>query len=191
MKICPQCKHENPSAAKFCMFCSTAFDEEENLSEKDPLRQELDEANSSIALLKQTVSNLQSRLDAQSDTKIGQESVPTSPPPPPSVPEYALRSLVSGNGTITLSTTSEKAGKTIYIYDTPNDGYELKELFYSTPMGEYSLGTKHTFIMPDFDVKVRAVFVKKNSHPNTWKIVVGVISWTAAIALLISMLNGC
>ncbi len=173
------------------MFCSTSLDEEENPSEKDPLRQGLDEANNSIALLKQTVSDLQSRLDAHSDAKIGPESIPAPPPPPPPVSEYTLRPLVSGNGTIALSTTSEKAGNTIYIYDTPDDGYELKELFYSTPMGEYSLGTKHAFVMPEFDVKVRAVFVKKHANSNTWKIVLGVISWTAALALLISMINGC
>ena len=191
MKICPQCKHDNPSAAQYCMFCGVSLDDEENLTGKDPLKQGLDEANSSIALLKQTVSDLQSQLNAHSNAKTGPESISVPPPPPPPVIEYRLTTATYGNGSISLSAQTEKEGKTIYIYDTPEDGYELSELFYSSPKGEHSLGTKHTFVMPNSDVKVRAVFVKKESSGKDWKIVLGVISWAAAIAVLVTMLNGC
>ena len=122
---------------------------------------------------------------------VGEFKDPGPGPVPPPVLVYRLSSATSGNGSITLSATSEKEGKTIYIYDKPDDGYELSELFYSTSIGEYSLGTKHTFVMPNSDVKVRAVFVKKESSGKGWKIVLGVISWAAAIALLVTMLNGC
>lgn len=113
---------------------------------------------------------------------------------PPLVPKdiaYKLTAASSGNGSITLSTISEKEGKTIYIYDKPDDGYELSELFYSTSKGEHSLGKSHTFVMPNSDVKVRAVFVKKESSGKGWKILLGVISWAAAIIVLVTMLSNC
>ena len=109
----------------------------------------------------------------------------------PTYPKYRLTTYSSGNGSITLSAIKEEEGKTIYIYDTPDEGYELSELLYSTYKGEHSLGTKHTFIMPNSDVKVRAVFVKKESSGKGWKILLGVIAWAAAIAVLVTMLNGC
>ena len=90
-----------------------------------------------------------------------------------------------------MSAQTEKEGKTIYIYDSPDEGYELSELFWSTSKGEYSLGTKHTFVMPNSDVKVRAIFVKKESSGKGWKVLLGVIAWAAAIAVLVTMLNGC
>lgn len=117
-----------------------------------------------------------------------------APPPPPVIEpviEYKLTRVSSDNGSITLSATSEKEGKAIYIYDNPDDGYELSELFYSTPKGEHSLGTKHTFVMPNSDVKVRAVFVKKVSSGRGWKILLVVISWAAAIGLLVVMMSNC
>ena len=119
------------------------------------------------------------------------ETGPVTPPPPPPVLEYRLTTATSGNGSISLSAKTEKEGKTIYIYDTPEDGYELSELFYSTPKGEHSLGTKHTFVMPNSDVKVRAVFVKKESSGKGWKVLLGVISWAAAIIVLVTMLSNC
>lgn len=114
----------------------------------------------------------------------------TPPPPPPDI-EYRLTTATSGNGSISLSAQTEKGGKTIYIYDSPDEGYELSELFWSTSKGEYSLGTKHTFVMPNSDVKVRAIFVKKESSGKGWKVLLGVIAWAAAIAVLVTMLNGC
>lgn len=116
----------------------------------------------------------------------------TDPGPlPPTNLEYRLTTASSGNGSITLSAIKEKEGKTIYIYDTPDEGYELSELFYTTSKGEHSLGTKHTFVMPNSDVKVKAIFVKKESSGKGWKVLLGVIAWAAAIAVLVTMLNGC
>ena len=132
-----------------------------------------------------TIKQVIDRIDA------GVVAPPPSPPLPPEPSileiEHKLTVFSTGDGYITLSAISEKAGKSIYIYDKPDDGYELSELFYSTSEGEHSLGTRHTFVMPDSDVKVRAVFVKKESS-ESWKIILGVISWAAAVILLISML---
>jgi serine/threonine protein kinase len=119
------------------------------------------------------------------------ESTELTPPPIPTDIVYKLTTASSGNGSISLSAKTEKEGKTIYIYDSPDKGYELSELFWSTPKGEYSLGIKHTFVMPNSDVKVRAVFVKKESYGKGWKVLLSVISWAAAIIVLVTMLSNC
>lgn len=112
-------------------------------------------------------------------------------PLPPSNLEYRLTTATSGNGSISLSAKLEKEGKTIYIYDAPEEGYELSELYYSTSKGEHSLGTSHSFVMPNSDVKVRAVFVKKESSGIGWKILLSLISWAVAIGVLVVAMNNC
>ena len=47
-KICPNCKEENPSAAKFCMHCQTLLVEENQLSEADILRKQLADAKEQL-----------------------------------------------------------------------------------------------------------------------------------------------
>lgn len=90
--------------------------------------------------------------------------------------EHALIVTSVTNGTISLSASSEKAGKTIYIYDNQNDGYKLAGFSYSSKYGVINLGKNHSFIMPDTDVGVSASFVKKKtSDGNVWKIILGVI----------------
>ena len=90
--------------------------------------------------------------------------------------EHALIVASVTNGTISLSASSEKAGKTIYIYDNPNDGYELAGFSYSSKYGVINLGKNHSFIMPDTDVGVSASFVKKKtSNGIAWKIILGVV----------------
>lgn len=63
MKTCPKCKHENPSAARHCMYCGELLDDEENLTENDSLKKELEETNRSIASLKQSFLALQSQMN--------------------------------------------------------------------------------------------------------------------------------
>lgn len=102
--------------------------------------------------------------------------------------EHALVVTSETNGKIFLSADSEKAGKTIYIYDKPDDGYELAGLTYSSKYGVINLGKDHTFIMPDTDVGVSACFVKKeSSEGNAWMIILGTISWIATIILIATM----
>ncbi len=102
--------------------------------------------------------------------------------------EHALVVTSVTNGTISLSTSSEKAGKTIYIYDNPNDGYELAGLTYSSKYGVINLGKNHSFLMPNTDVGVSAYFVKKETPKgNACKIIIGAISWIATIILIVTM----
>ncbi len=115
---------------------------------------------------------------------------PVTPPPPPVI-KYKLSTATSTNGNITLSATSEQAGRTICIYDKPKDGYELEELSYSSVLGTVNLGKERTFVMPNADVKVMASFVKKATKGNGWKIVLGVISWAVTIILIATMVSSC
>ena len=113
-------------------------------------------------------------------------SRPTSQSP---VLEHRATTVTSENGSISLSATLAKEGDIIYIYDNSNNGYELSELFYSTPEGEHSLGRRGCFLMPNSDVKVRAVFVKKKDKKNVkkkiWEIVFLVIFWLTVIIIWI------
>ena len=106
----------------------------------------------------------------------------------PGEEEHALIVTSAINGKIFLSANSEKAGNPIYIYDKPDDGYELAELSYSSKYGVISIGKKHTFLMPNTDVGVSAHFVKKETPKgNVWKIILGVVSWIATIILIVTM----
>jgi uncharacterized membrane protein YhaH (DUF805 family) len=51
-KICPNCEKENPSVAKFCMFCNTQLVDVEQLSEEDKLRRKNAELQVQLELLK-------------------------------------------------------------------------------------------------------------------------------------------
>ena len=51
MKICPNCKTENPSKAMYCMNCSALLVEEEHLPEEEKLRKELEKANQKVVSL--------------------------------------------------------------------------------------------------------------------------------------------
>lgn len=59
MKECPNCKFENPSAAKYCMTCGTVFVEESPKLEDVLLRKELDEVKQTIEQLKKAIVVLQ------------------------------------------------------------------------------------------------------------------------------------
>jgi len=81
---------------------------------------------------------------------------------------HTLEVASVANGAIHLSTTVEKAGKVIYIYDKPDDGYELERFTYLCEYGVVDLGKNHTFYMPNADVWVNASFVKKESSKGKW-----------------------
>lgn len=65
MKTCPNpnCKRDNPSSAQFCMSCGTAFVEEENKTQQNPLRIELDEIKNEIKQLKLSFAELRDKPD--------------------------------------------------------------------------------------------------------------------------------
>ena len=52
MKICPNCKTENPSKATLCMKCGTLLVDEEELTVEEKLQRELSQAQDEIVLLK-------------------------------------------------------------------------------------------------------------------------------------------
>jgi hypothetical protein len=58
MKLCPQCKTENPSDANCCMRCGAVLSEE-NLDEATRLQMDLNDANETVAYLKQLLETAQ------------------------------------------------------------------------------------------------------------------------------------
>ena len=63
MQTCPQCRLENPSVAKHCMYCGVSLEVEKDSLENDSLRKDFENANRSIVLLQQAVSTLQSQVN--------------------------------------------------------------------------------------------------------------------------------
>jgi len=61
MKQCTQCEKENPSSANCCMYCGAIL-AEENLDETARLQMELNDANGTIALLKQSLATAQEQV---------------------------------------------------------------------------------------------------------------------------------
>lgn len=73
MKVCPKCKLENPSSAKYCMACGALFVGEVSKTDQDSLREELDEIKETIEQLKKSVSALQEKnVHTENDDKIQQ-----------------------------------------------------------------------------------------------------------------------
>jgi len=112
-KVCPNCEKENPSAAKFCMFCNTQLVVQEALSEEDKLRKQLADAKEQLELVKekqklekelQETKKAQKEEKKQENTTVSapvippipsKEQIPLSPPVPPIQPK-------SKTGTIAL-----------------------------------------------------------------------------------------
>lgn len=67
MRICLNCKRENPSAAKYCMSCGTLLAEEEHLLEASLFRKELDEVKETIELMKKSLAALEGKTDSVED----------------------------------------------------------------------------------------------------------------------------
>ncbi|MDR1169982.1 MAG: hypothetical protein LBK97_04015 [Prevotellaceae bacterium] len=62
MKLCPECEKENPSSANCCMYCGAVLSEE-NLDETARLQRELNEANKTIDLLKQSLAKVEEHAE--------------------------------------------------------------------------------------------------------------------------------
>lgn len=77
--------------------------------------------------------------------------------------EYNLSVETPSYGKASLSVFRAKPGKVVYVAENPKRGYMLSEISYISSLGETKLGLKHNFVMPDSDVKVKVVFVKKES----------------------------
>lgn len=73
MKLCPQCKKENPSSANHCMYCGTILVEEEQLSEEAKLLKKLKEQNEENRLLKAA---LEAQLKQQKMQENTQKNAP-------------------------------------------------------------------------------------------------------------------
>ena len=66
-KLCPQCKKENPSSAKYCMHCPTQLVSDEELSTEDKLQKELKDANEIISLQTKHLQTLENQLKKHDD----------------------------------------------------------------------------------------------------------------------------
>jgi hypothetical protein len=74
-KICPNCEKENPSAAKFCMFCNTQLVEEAELSAEDKLRKQNAELKEQLELVKKN-KELEKKLKESKKEALKQPSPP-------------------------------------------------------------------------------------------------------------------
>jgi len=74
-KVCPKCKKENPSGAKFCMFCSTQLVSDEELTAEDKLQKELNEANDTISLQRIRMLTLEDQLKKYENKTIEVQSM--------------------------------------------------------------------------------------------------------------------
>jgi hypothetical protein len=111
-KVCPNCEKENPSAAKFCMFCNTQLVVQEALSEEDKLRKQLADAKEQLELVKekqklekelQETKKAQKEEKKQENTTVSapvippipsKEQIPLSPPVPPIQPKSKTGTIV-------------------------------------------------------------------------------------------------
>ena len=79
---------------------------------------------------------------------------------------YNISVAENTNGIVTLSATTAKAGETVTLTITPNSGYELQMLSVTCNGKEVSV-TNNSFVMPEGEVEISAVFVAsstENSH---------------------------
>jgi hypothetical protein len=66
MKTCQQCEKENPSSANCCMYCGAVLSEE-NLGETARLQRDINAANETITLLKQSLLAAQEQIKNQNN----------------------------------------------------------------------------------------------------------------------------
>lgn len=67
MRVCPACKTENPSKAKFCSHCGKMLVDKEDLSVEEKLELELQKAREENELLKMTLKNSLQKEDEQDE----------------------------------------------------------------------------------------------------------------------------
>ena len=72
-------------------------------------------------------------------------------------PEYSVTVSDDGNGTGAATPSTAAAGTTVTLTATPNEGYHLKE--WKVISGDVSI-TDDTFLMPNDNVEVKAIFEK-------------------------------
>ncbi len=111
-------------------------------------------------------------------------------PPPPTPVTYQLTTMATGNGSIMVLPKMATAGEKITVSVSPNNDYELAELYYFTSKGRVSLGMNTSFTMPDSDVKIGASFIAKtdggNNKGGCKKAFIAFV-WIAIIAGIIAM----
>ena len=75
--------------------------------------------------------------------------------------EYKVTIANPENGSVTVSPTEGKAGTTVTVEATPNDGYELDKITYTDKDGkEVDITEAKKFDMPEADTTVKATFKK-------------------------------
>jgi uncharacterized membrane protein YhaH (DUF805 family) len=81
MKLCSQCKKENPSSANHCMYCGAALVEEEQLPEEVKLQKKLTEQEEENKLLKAALEAQLKQQKTQENTQKTASVVETVAPP--------------------------------------------------------------------------------------------------------------
>ena len=116
---------------------------------------------------------------------------PTNVPPPKQVEEYTLSVVTPKHGKITLSKYKARPGDIITVNNNPDREYKLEYFSYSSTDGTVYVDKKNTFVMPKSNVKVNAVFTKKEEATSnessggsgTGLVILKIILWIAAIGI--------
>lgn len=97
---------------------------------------------------------------------------------------YSITCGAAPNGTLSVAPNIAIAGETVTVTATPNTGYKRKSLIaeYSdgTATNELTLSDALTFVMPEADVEVMAVFIDENIYTVTFNANGGTLSQTSA-----------
>lgn len=97
---------------------------------------------------------------------------------------YSITCGAAPNGTLSVAPNIAIAGETVTVTATPNTGYKRKSLIaeYSdgTATNELTLSDALTFVMPEAEVEVMAVFIDENIYTVTFNTNGGTLSQTSA-----------
>ena len=112
---------------------------------------------------------------AETATHTAAESEPVAftiegPPVPPANPNYRIDVTTTAGGTVDKDPSAAKAGETVSLTPTPEEGYEVGEVTVTDRFGdtvevtENADGT-YTFTMPSGQVSVNVTFVEATPEP--------------------------
>ena len=83
--------------------------------------------------------------------------------------------VVSGKGTIKISSSSAASGEEVVFEIEPEDGYVLGEVRVTDSAGNVIVFTDYKFTMPSSDVTIEVTFIKQSANPNTGDLAITIL----------------